>query len=112
MNKTPFYENVRDRLIRYARVDTQSARVSDTVPTTQNQFDLARMLRDELIEIGASDVWLDEDKCVLYGTVPATLPEGRGMAFGLVTHMTRPPTPPGPDASPGCWKTMMAEISC
>ena len=56
MERTIFYEQVRDRLIRYARVDTQSARVSDTVPTTKKQFDLAYMLRDELVGIGAADV--------------------------------------------------------
>ena len=48
MERTIFYEQVRDRLLRYARVDTQSARESDTVPTTRKQFDLAYMLRDEL----------------------------------------------------------------
>ena len=100
MEKTPFYEQVRDRLIRYAKVDTQSARVSDTVPTTRKQFDLAYLLRDELIEIGAADVWLDEEKCVLYGTVPATLPEGQGMAFGLVTHMDTAPDAPGANSRP------------
>ena len=98
MDRTPFYEQVRDRLIRYARVDTQSARVSDTVPTTKKQFDLARMLRDELMKIGASDVWLDEEKCVLYGRVPATA-EG-GMAFGLVTHMDTAPDAPGENCNP------------
>ena len=98
MDRTPFYEQVRDRLIRYARVDTQSARVSDTVPTTKKQFDLARMLRDELMTIGAADVWLDEEKCVLYGRVPATA-EG-GMAFGLVTHMDTAPDAPGENCKP------------
>ena len=98
MDRTPFYEQVRDRLIRYAQVDTQSARVSDTVPTTKKQFDLARMLRDELMKIGASDVWLDEEKCVLYGRVPATA-EG-GMAFGLVTHMDTAPDAPGENCKP------------
>ena len=100
MKKTPFYEQVRDRLIRYARVDTQSARVSDTVPTTRKQFDLAYMLRDELRKIGAADVWLDEEKCVLYGTVPSTLPEGMGMAFGLVTHTDTAPDAPGAGCKP------------
>ena len=100
MNKTPFYENVRDRLIRYARVDTQSARESDTVPTTRKQFDLAYMLRDELLEIGAAEVWLDEEKCVLYGAIPATVPEGKGLAFGLVTHMDTAPDAPGAGCQP------------
>ena len=98
MEKTPFYEQVRDRLIRYAKVDTQSARVSDAVPTTRKQFDLAYLLRDELVAIGAADVWLDEDKCVLYAIVPATAPGG--MAFGLVTHMDTAPDAPGAGCKP------------
>lgn len=98
MERTIFYEQVRDRLIRYARVDTQSARVSDTVPTTKKQFDLAYLLRDELTAIGAADVWLDEEKCVVYGRVPATV-EG-GKAFGLVTHMDTAPDAPGAGCRP------------
>ena len=98
MERTIFYEQVRDRLIRYARVDTQSARVSDTVPTTKKQFDLAYMLRDELVGIGAADVWLEEEKCVIYGRVPATV-EG-GKAFGLVTHMDTAPDAPGAGCKP------------
>ncbi len=98
MDRTPFYSQVRDRLIRYARVDTQSAWESDTVPTTQRQFDLARMLQDELLAIGASNVWLDEDRCVVYGTIPATA--AQGMAFGLVTHMDTAPDAPGAGCRP------------
>ena len=98
MNRTPFYEQVRDRLLRYARVDTQSARTSDTVPTTKKQFDLAYMLRDELNEIGAADVWLDEEKCVLYASIPATV--SGAMAFGLVTHMDTAPDAPGAGCQP------------
>ncbi len=100
MDRTPFYDKVRDRLIRYAKVDTQSARVSDTVPTTKKQFDLAYMLRDELVAIGAADVWLDEERCVLYACAPATVPAGRGVAFGLVTHMDTAPDAPGAGCKP------------
>ena len=100
MEKTPFYEQVRDRLIRYAQVDTQSARVSSTVPTTKKQFDLAYMLRDELLAMGAANVWLDEEKCVLYGALPSTMPAGQGQAFGLVTHMDTAPDAPGAGCRP------------
>ena len=41
MERTPFYGQVRDRLIRYARVDTQSSPESGETPTTKKQFDLA-----------------------------------------------------------------------
>ena len=98
MERTPFYGQVRDRLIRYARVDTQSSRESGETPTTKKQFDLAYMLRDELVGIGAADVCLDEEKCVVYGRVPATV-EG-GKAFGLVTHMDTAPDAPGAGCKP------------
>ncbi|MBQ6146559.1 MAG: peptidase T, partial [Clostridia bacterium] len=67
-------------------------------PTTRKQFDLAYLLRDELKEMGASEVWLDEEKCVLYAAVPATI--SGGMAFGLVTHMDTAPDAPGADCRP------------
>ena len=100
MEHTPFYEQVRDRLIRYAKVDTQSVRGSDAVPTTKKQFDLAYMLRDELVEIGAAEVWLDEEKCVLYAAVPANAAPGKGVDFGLVTHMDTAPDAPGANCRP------------
>ena len=41
-------EEVKERLIRYARVNTQSAHFSGTWPTTHCQLDLARLLEKEL----------------------------------------------------------------
>lgn len=98
--RTPFYDQVKERMIRYAKVDTQSDPKSTTVPTTQKQFDLARMLRDELTAIGASEVWLDEDKCVVYAQLPSTMPNGGGKAVGFVTHMDTAPDASGTDVKP------------
>ena len=98
MQRTEFYEKVRDRLIRYAKVDTQSDGSSKTTPTTQKQFDLARELVSELARIGAADVWLDEQHCVVYANLPANQPGGR--AFGLVTHMDTAPDAPGANVRP------------
>ena len=95
MIRSQFYEKVRDRLMRYARVDTQSDPNSASVPTTEKQFDLARLLRDELSSIGAEDVWLDECKCVVYGKLPSTMPGAGGMPVGFVTHMDTAPDAPG-----------------
>ena len=69
-----FYEPVRDRLIRYAQVNTQSDPLSREVPTTRRQFDLAHLLRDELVRIGADNVHLDESSCVLCADIPASAP--------------------------------------
>ena len=62
-----FYDQVKERLIRYAKVDTHSDRSSQTFPTTSNQFDLARMLADEMREMGISEVYLDEKTFYTYG---------------------------------------------
>ncbi len=98
MERTPFYEQVKERLIRYAKIDTQSDAKSTATPTTQKQFDLARVLADELRSIGADDVWLDEHNCVVYAKIPANQRGGR--AFGLVTHMDTAPDAPGANVRP------------
>ncbi len=98
--KTPFYEQVKERMIRYAKVDTQSDRFGTETPTTRKQFDLARMLFAELNAIGASEVWLDENACVVYGKIPSTMPDGGGRPVGFVTHMDTAPDAPGANVRP------------
>ena len=46
---------VKERFLRYVAVDTQSAEAQQ-VPSTKKQFDMARMLHDELIAMGCSNV--------------------------------------------------------
>ena len=96
--RTPFYDKVKERLIRYAKIDTQSDPNGTDTPTTQKQFDLARVLRDELISVGAENVWLDERACVLYAAIPATVPGS--MPVGFVTHMDTAPDAPGANVRP------------
>ena len=61
-----------DRLVRYARVDTQSRRGRDACPSTPGQRELAELLAGELREIGLEDAAVDDD-----GYVIATLPANR-----------------------------------
>jgi tripeptide aminopeptidase len=77
-----------ERLVRYARVDTQSHEESATTPSTARQLDLARMLEAELKRIGAEDVVLTGYGAVL-ATIPATV-EG-GPVIGLLAHMDTAP---------------------
>ena len=48
----PPSESALDRFLRYAKIDTQSAEDKDVVPSTQKQFDLARLLEKELKALG------------------------------------------------------------
>jgi len=65
-------EPLLERLLRYVRVHTTSDPHSTSAPTTARQLDLLRMLRDELVALGASDVTMDEHGYVM-ATVPATI---------------------------------------
>lgn len=64
-----YHFSVSDRFLRYVQIDTQSDPQSDTFPSTVKQKNLARLLVDELQELGISDAAMDE-----YGYVYASLP--------------------------------------
>src|SRR3954466_8910303 len=87
-------EDVLDRFLRYARVDTQSARDRDTTPSTECQRDLSKMLLAELEGIGLED-------CEIFDTgyVFATLP-GEGPVIGLIAHVDVSPDAPGSGVEP------------
>ena len=59
-----------ERLIRYAKIDTQSDASSPTTPSTQKQFDLLHVLKEELADIGLTDITLD-DNGYSFATLPA-----------------------------------------
>ena len=60
-----------ERFLRYAKINTRSdEEVTDRTPTTENQWDLARLLEQELKDIGMGDVHLNE-KCFLTAALPS-----------------------------------------
>ncbi|NLZ15815.1 MAG: peptidase T [Erysipelotrichaceae bacterium] len=70
-----------ERFIRYAKIDTQADENSLTVPSTEKQKDLSRLLVKELKELGLKDAYMDE-----YGVVYAHL-DGEGEVIGLNAHV-------------------------
>lgn len=78
-------QKLMERLIRYAKVDTQSNEDSTTCPSTSGQLELANMLVEELKAIGMSEVTIDEN-----GYVMATLPantEKNVATIGFLAHV-------------------------
>ena len=90
-------EEVTERLVRYARVDTQSSREGTGTPSTECQWDLARLLEGELTELGLEDVELDEHGYV-FATLPATV-EGTP-TIGLLAHIDVSPDAPAEGVEP------------
>ncbi|GAB2651652.1 peptidase T [Flavihumibacter cheonanensis] len=62
---------VKERLLRYVQIDTQSDPLSTTQPSTEKQKDLSRLLVQELQDMGIKDAHLD-DYGYVYATIPAT----------------------------------------
>jgi tripeptide aminopeptidase len=87
-----------ERFIRYVKIDTESARGSDTFPSTLNQIDLAKLLRDELIEMGLVNVSLDEYGYVM-GTLPANI-DKKVPVVGFLAHMDTSPDMSGKNVNP------------
>ena len=88
-----------ERFLRYAAVYTASDEESTAVPTTARQFDLARMLVQELREMGVKDARVD-DKCYVYGSIPATPGYEGCVSLGFIAHMDTTPDFKGEGVKP------------
>lgn len=64
-----------DRFLRYVNIPSQSRAGISSVPSTQDQWHMARQLEAELEIMDLEDLHLS-DRCVLTGYLPANLPEG------------------------------------
>lgn len=87
-----------ERFNRYIRIDTESARGSDTFPSTLKQLDLAKLLKEELLNLGLVDVSLDEYGYVM-GTLPANI-DKQVPVVGFLAHMDTSPDLSGKDVNP------------
>ena len=88
-----------ERFLRYVPVWTTSAEVSETVPSAARELDLARMLAEEMKELGITDARVD-DKGYVYGYIPATPGYEDKASLGLIAHMDTAPDAPGEDIRP------------
>jgi tripeptide aminopeptidase len=94
-----------ERFLRYVKVDTQSKEgVEDRYPSTEKQLDLARMLVEELKQVGADEVQIDKNGYVT-ATLPKNVPSGIQAAVkiptvGLLAHVDTYPEVSGKDVNP------------
>ncbi|NLH28914.1 MAG: peptidase T [Bacteroidales bacterium] len=90
--------NVVDRFIKYAKIDTQSDENSDQTPSTLKQFNLAKEIERELIEMGMTDVSLDNN-CYLMATLPANS-DTNIPTIGFIAHLDTSPDMSGENVRP------------
>lgn len=88
-----------ERFLKYVTVHTTSDPRSTSHPTTKGQFDLAHQLVDEMKKLGITDAYVD-DKCYVYGTLPATEGYKQAKALGFIAHMDTSDAASGKDVKP------------
>ena len=87
-----------ERFLKYVSFDTQSAEDSETTPSTEKQWILARYLKEELEGIGLTEVEIDEHAYV-YATLPANTDKPLP-TVGFIAHMDTSPDSSGKDVKP------------
>ena len=75
-----------ERFLNHVPVWTTSDETSDTVPSADRELVLARMLVEEMKDLGIADARVD-DKGYVYGHIPATPGCEDKPSLGLVAHM-------------------------
>ncbi len=94
-------DTVVNRLIRYAKVFSESDyhAPAGALPSTACQFDMAKLLVEELHGLGIANARVDEH-CYVYASIDATPGCEHLPAVGLISHMDTTPDMTGKDVKP------------
>jgi len=90
---------VEERFLKYVSYWTTSDEENEQIPSSDRQFELAKVLEAELKELGLEKVILT-DHCYVYGLLPATTGCENVKAIGFIAHMDTAPDYSGKDVKP------------
>lgn len=90
---------VKERFLNYVSYWTTSQEDFTQIPSTEREFDLARVCEQELRNLGLRQVTLT-DHCYVYGLLPATEGMENTKAIGFIAHMDTAPDYSGKDVKP------------
>ena len=90
---------VEKRLLKYVSYWTTSDEECRQIPSSERQFELGKVLEQELRDLGLEKVTLT-DHCYVYGLLPATKGYADKPAVGFISHMDTAPDFSGKDVKP------------
>ncbi len=91
-------EQLLARFLRYAKIHTSSVEDAPSFPSSPGQWELLRLLKEELSALGLSEIEQDPDHAYLYATLPATR-EGAPVV-GFMAHVDTYPGTCGENVKP------------
>lgn len=89
-----------ENFLQYIKIDTQSDEGSTSTPTTEKQYNLAKLLVSQLEQIGAKEISFDKQHCYVYASVPASAGCEKAPVLGFIAHMDTSPAVTGTDVQP------------
>lgn len=87
-----------ERFLKYVQIDTDSNPESNVCPSSEIQWDLAKVIIEDLKALGMEDITLDEN-CYIMATLPANCDEDIP-AIGFIAHMDTAPSYNGRGVKP------------
>ena len=90
---------VEERLLKYVSYWTTSDEECAQIPSSERQFELGKVLEQELRDLGLEKVTLT-DHCYVYGLLPATEGYEGKKTIGFIAHMDTAPDYSGKDVKP------------
>lgn len=90
---------VEERFMKYVQIDTTADPNSETFPSSMKQKDLAKVLVEELLEIGLEDAYMDEWGYV-FATIPSTSRKDTIPTICFCSHMDTAPDCSGTNVKP------------
>jgi len=91
-------QHITDRFIKYITIDTQSDPNNPDFPSTAKQWDLAKVLVEDLKAIGMQDISLD-DNCYIMATLPSNVSH-KVPTIGFIAHIDTSPDYSGTNVKP------------
>lgn len=91
--------NLVDRFLQYVKFDTQSDELTNLTPSTPGQMIFARHLKEELENLGLSEITLDENG-YLMATLPGNISGRQVSTVGFIAHLDTSPDMSGRHVSP------------
>ena len=90
---------VEERLLKYVSYWTTSDEACTSIPSSDREFALAKVLEAELKELGLTKVTLTKH-CYVYGLLPATPGMENKKAIGFISHIDTAPDYSGENVKP------------
>lgn len=79
-------QRIKEKFLRYVKINTRSIEDVEKIPSSEGQWTLAHLLKDELVKMGIENAFVDEN-CFVFAWIPSNLKDKNVPAIGFIAHL-------------------------